>query len=146
MSEKNLSLAIRDIENGMSHPLVKANASIASVLFWWVPCNGQPLSLLSFMKTICLRWLLPFGGLLKVIYVVPSVSVLYSVILYQDFRILYMIFEISSVWELYSVVLMLCMICYHLCNLKNLKNTHGGGLLVVTLVKITLPHGCFLRF
>ena len=40
---------------------------------------------------------------------------------------------------------------YHLCNLKNVKNTHGGELILVklkpaTLLKLTLFHGCFLRF
>ena len=28
---------------------------------------------------------------------------------------------------------MLCAICYHLCNLKNVKNTNGGVLLVLKL-------------
>ena len=48
---------------------------------------------------------------------------------------------------------MLCAIWYHLCNLKNLKNTHGGVLLIVELqakewnfTKVTLLHGCFSRF
>ena len=46
---------------------------------------------------------------------------------------------------------MLCVIWYHLCNLKNVKNTHGGVLASVagfnneTLLKVTLLHGCFLR-
>ena len=35
-------------------------------------------------------------------------------------------------------------IWYHLYNLKNVKNTHGGVLLLVT--KVTLLHGCFSRF
>ena len=30
-------------------------------------------------------------------------------------------------------------------NLKNVKNTHGGVLLA-TLLKVTLLHGCFSRF
>ena len=34
----------------------------------------------------------------------------------------------------------LCMIWYHLYNLKNVKNTHGGMLL---LLKVTLIYGCF---
>ena len=41
----------------------------------------------------------------------------------------------------------------HLYNWKNVKNTHGGALLLVklqakppTLPKLTLPHGCFSRF
>ena len=40
-----------------------------------------------------------------------------------------------------SVVL--CAIWYHSHNLINVKNTHGGVLL---LLKITLLHGCFSRF
>ena len=34
-----------------------------------------------------------------------------------------------------------CTIWYHSYNLKNVKNTHGGVLLLVTLL-----HGCFSRF
>ena len=48
---------------------------------------------------------------------------------------------------------MFCAIWYHLYNLKNQKNTHGGLLLLVklqakppTLLKVTLLHGCFLGF
>ena len=44
---------------------------------------------------------------------------------------------------------MLCAIWYHLYNLKNVKNTHGGVLLLVKLqasLKVTLLHGCFSRF
>ena len=44
---------------------------------------------------------------------------------------------------------MLCAIWYHMYNLKNVKNTHGGVLLLVkpaTLLKVTLLHGCFPRF
>ena len=47
---------------------------------------------------------------------------------------------------------MRCAIWYHLYNLKNEKNTHGGVLLLVscrltpaTLLKITLFHGFFPR-
>ena len=48
---------------------------------------------------------------------------------------------------------MLCAIWYHLHNLKNVKNTHGGVLLLVqlqafkpaTLLKVTLLHECFSR-
>ena len=36
---------------------------------------------------------------------------------------------------------MRCAIWYHLYNLKNVKNTHGGVLLLVKLL-----HGCFSRF
>ena len=38
-----------------------------------------------------------------------------------------------------------CAIWYHLYNLKNVKNTHGGVLILVKL-KLTLLHGCFSRF
>ena len=49
---------------------------------------------------------------------------------------------------------MFCLILYHWYNLKNVKNTHGGMLLLVklqalkpaTLLKITLFHGYFSRF
>ena len=48
---------------------------------------------------------------------------------------------------------MLCVISYHLYNLKNVKNTHGGVLLLVNLLakacnllKVTLLHECLLRF
>ena len=44
---------------------------------------------------------------------------------------------------------MRCAICYHLYNLKNVKNTHGGVLLLVklqALLKVTLLHGSFSRF
>ena len=47
----------------------------------------------------------------------------------------------------------LCAIWYHLYNFKNVKNTHGGVLLLVkcrvqlaNLLKVTLLHGCFARF
>ena len=46
-----------------------------------------------------------------------------------------------------------CAIHCHLYNLKNAKNIHRGVLLLVkyrlkpaTLLKVTLLHGCFLRF
>ena len=46
-----------------------------------------------------------------------------------------------------------CSIWYYLYNLKNVKNTHGGRLILVklqyksaTLLKLTLLHGCFSRF
>ena len=49
-----------------------------------------------------------------------------------------------------------CAIWYHQYNLKNVKNTHGGVLILVklqacrlkhaTLLKLTLLHGCFLGF
>ena len=44
-----------------------------------------------------------------------------------------------------------CAIWYHLYNLKNVKKTHGGVLILVELqaailLKLTLLHGCFSRF
>ena len=39
---------------------------------------------------------------------------------------------------------MRCAIWYHLYNLKKVKNTHGGILILV--LKLTLLHGCFSRF
>ena len=40
-----------------------------------------------------------------------------------------------------------CAIWHHLYNLKNVKNTHGGVLILVKLqLKLTLLHGCFARF
>ena len=45
---------------------------------------------------------------------------------------------------------MLCAIWYHLYDLKNVKNTHGGVLLSVklpaTLLKVTRVHDCFSSF
>ena len=41
---------------------------------------------------------------------------------------------------------MLCTIWYHLYKLKNVKNTQGGVLLLVNLLKVILLHGCFSRF
>ena len=38
-----------------------------------------------------------------------------------------------------------CSILYHLYNLKNMKNTHGGVLLLVKL-RATILHGCFSCF
>ena len=41
-----------------------------------------------------------------------------------------------------------CAIWYHLHNLKNVKNTHGGVLILkpTTLLKLTFLHGYFSRF
>ena len=39
---------------------------------------------------------------------------------------------------------MRCAIWYHLYNLKNVKNTHRGVLLLV--IKVALLHGCLQRF
>ena len=50
-------------------------------------------------------------------------------------------------WTLTYVTL--CAIWYHLYNLKNVKNTHRGVLLLVNfaaLLKVTLLHGCFHVF
>ena len=44
---------------------------------------------------------------------------------------------------------MLCVIWYHVYNLKIVKNTHKGVLLLVkwqALLKVALLHGCFSRF
>ena len=53
--------------------------------------------------------------------------------------------EIKRRW---SSLETLCVIWKHLYNFKNVKNTHGGVLLLVTLqtLKVTLLHGCFSRF
>ena len=42
-----------------------------------------------------------------------------------------------------GVIVMRCAIWYHLHNLKNVKNTHGGAVL---LVKVSFLHECFSRF
>ena len=52
---------------------------------------------------------------------------------------------------MYRLYVVRCAIWYYLCNLKNVKNTHGGVLLLgnlkpATLLKVTLLHGCFSRF
>ena len=46
------------------------------------------------------------------------------------------------------IYVMFCATWYHLYNLKFVKNTHGGVLLLVaaTLLKVPLLHGCFSRF
>ena len=41
---------------------------------------------------------------------------------------------------------MRCAIWYHLHNFKNVKNTHGGVLLLERCIKVTLLHGCLPRF
>ena len=43
-----------------------------------------------------------------------------------------------------GIFVMRCTIWYHLYNLKNLKNTHGGVLKLK--LNLTLLHGCFSRF
>ena len=50
------------------------------------------------------------------------------------------------------IIVMFCVIRYHLYNLKNVKNTYGGVLLLVHSSKCyftksnTLIHRCFSRF
>ena len=39
-----------------------------------------------------------------------------------------------------------CAIKYHVHSLKNVKNTHGGGLKPATLLKVTILLGCFSHF
>ena len=41
---------------------------------------------------------------------------------------------------------MRCAIWYHLYNSKSVKHTHGGKLLLVTLLKVTLLYGCSSHF
>ena len=63
-------------------------------------------------------------------------------------------FFFQDCWFKWWYNTMLCAIWYHLYNFKNVKNTHGGVLLLVklqpkkraTLLKVTLLHGCFSRF
>ena len=49
--------------------------------------------------------------------------------------------------EIGALFVMRCAIWYHLYNLKNMKKTHGGMLLLlklqVTLLKVAILHGCF---
>ena len=53
-----------------------------------------------------------------------------------------------------SVLIMRCMIWYHLKNFKNVKNTHGEVSLLLKMqalvcnffLKVTLLHGCFSHF
>ena len=63
-------------------------------------------------------------------------------------------FNLRPVSKELVVHVMRCAIWYHLYNLKNVKNTHGGVLLFVKLqtkpatllVKVTLLYGCSSRF
>ena len=42
---------------------------------------------------------------------------------------------------------MCCAIWYHLCNLKNVKNAHGGvSKFKPAILKVTLLHGCLSCF
>ena len=60
----------------------------------------------------------------------------------------------SSEWKPHDDQYVVCCASwYHLYNFKNLKNTHGGVLILVKLqaeacnfTKITLLHRCFSRF
>ena len=55
----------------------------------------------------------------------------------------------QSLWRTIIFVIR-CAIWYHLYSLENVKNTHGGVLILVklqaTLLKLTLLHGCFSGF
>ena len=49
----------------------------------------------------------------------------------------------------YNIPMMRCAICYHLCNLKNVTNTHGGVLPLVNpapLLKVNSSMGTFHVF
>ena len=58
----------------------------------------------------------------------------------------------KSLSEKWKFICMGCAIWYQLCNLKNMKNTQGGVLLLVKLqaeaklLKVTFLHRCFSRF
>ena len=61
---------------------------------------------------------------------------------------------LQVIWHSLDGNEMLCAIRYHLYNLKNVKNAHGGVLLSAkcrlmkpaSLLKVTLLHECFSRF
>ena len=50
-------------------------------------------------------------------------------------------FNFTTFQRWYPLYVMLCMIWYHLCSFKNVKNTNGGELL-----KVTIFHGRFSQF
>ena len=55
----------------------------------------------------------------------------------------------NKVLERQKTYVVFCAIWYHLHNLINVKNTHGGVLLLVkfkAFLKVTLLHRCFSRF
>ena len=54
--------------------------------------------------------------------------------------------EVIAVILRFLSIVMFCAIWYHVYNLKNVKNIHGGVLLLVTWLKLTLLHGCFSHF
>ena len=65
---------------------------------------------------------------------------------------IYVIFT-SCVQRVWSKYVMRCAIWYHLCYLKNVKNTHGGGLILVKLqaeacnfIKISTSPWVFFMF
>ena len=66
----------------------------------------------------------------------------YTYTYYSHVSIFY-IKSIHSVKQWLRAYVIFCAIWHNLCNLKNVKNTHGGALL---LVKVTLLHGYFSRF
>ena len=57
------------------------------------------------------------------------------------FEVGFMIMSSTSEGAIYEA---LCAICYNLCNLKNVENTHGGLLLLVTLPHFSsfIPYLC----
>ena len=57
--------------------------------------------------------------------------------------------ELGKTLDIYlNKYVMRCAMWYHLYNLKNVKSTHGGVLLLVKFqaFKVKLLHGCFSRF
>ena len=58
------------------------------------------------------------------------------------------VFHADKVVSLERSYVLRCAIWYHLYNLKNEKNTHGGVLILkpATLLKLALLRGCFSRF
>ena len=68
---------------------------------------------------------------------------------------LYKIYKIYKSIQMPQKYVVRCVIWYHMYNLKNVKNTHGGVVLSVklqallqvsTLLRVTLLHWCFSRF
>ena len=67
----------------------------------------------------------------------------------------YFLLTFDLFWRLLRLYVMLCAIWYYLYNFKNVKNTHGGVILLVklqaeactkTLLKLAFLHECFSRF
>ena len=70
-------------------------------------------------------------------------------IMLEFFMIRNIITKVKKYIEKVGKYVMFCAIWYHLYNLKNIKNTNGGVLLLVrlqALLQITLLHGCFSGF